>query len=298
MKSQFYRLLSGMLLVISTFWGCTESNDFDPANPQTHSSALDNQHGLGLNLDLLKNNTEFAVSDDFMTTKSATLPVAFSLPTPPVREQGNLASGTGFVGAEATEILYFIKSGRTKWTPLSPLFIYYNERKLDGTIPEDAGSTIVTLCGALNKYGACREITDPYIVAWFQRTPTTIAYTEAKKYKTGANYTNLFSGSSYSTLVTKAKTELKNGRMVMAGIILYQSFLDLNSRSYRYSPDRNTEMLLGGQAVLIVGWDDKQNAFIAMNSWGTGWGNKGFFQIPYSVFPDRDLVVEIYSISL
>jgi len=36
-------------------------------------------------------------------------------------------------------------------------------------------------------------------------------------------------------------------------------------------------------AVVIVGWDDAQSAWIVKNSWGTNWGDGGFFRIKYGV---------------
>ena len=38
----------------------------------------------------------------------------------------------------------------------------------------------------------------------------------------------------------------------------------------------------GGHAVTIVGYDDSGQYFIVKNSWGTGWGESGYFKIAYS----------------
>ena len=40
--------------------------------------------------------------------------------------------------------------------------------------------------------------------------------------------------------------------------------------------------MLGNHCVLIVGYDDVNQCFIVKNSWGTGWGEAGYFRIAYS----------------
>jgi len=42
----------------------------------------------------------------------------------------------------------------------------------------------------------------------------------------------------------------------------------------------------GGHSVCIVGWNDKSQYFIVKNSWGTRWGESGFFRIAYSQVTD------------
>jgi C1A family cysteine protease len=44
------------------------------------------------------------------------------------------------------------------------------------------------------------------------------------------------------------------------------------------------EDIVGGHAVVCVGYDDAKQAFIVRNSWGTGWGDKGYFYMPYEFF--------------
>ncbi|WP_215776721.1 C1 family peptidase [Paludibacterium sp. B53371] len=39
---------------------------------------------------------------------------------------------------------------------------------------------------------------------------------------------------------------------------------------------------VGDHAVLLVGWNDADQAFIVKNSWGESWGTAGFFEIAYS----------------
>jgi C1A family cysteine protease len=52
-------------------------------------------------------------------------------------------------------------------------------------------------------------------------------------------------------------------------------------------PNTRREKLLGGHAVLLVGYDKTKKVFIARNSWGTSWGDSGYFYIPFNVInPD------------
>jgi C1A family cysteine protease len=59
---------------------------------------------------------------------------------------------------------------------------------------------------------------------------------------------------------------------------VYADFFYYSSGVYHYT----TGAYQGGHAVLIVGYDDANQCFICKNSWGTGWGEAGFFRVGYS----------------
>jgi hypothetical protein len=65
---------------------------------------------------------------------------------------------------------------------------------------------------------------------------------------------------------------------VLATFYVYNDFFSYRSGVYTYT----TGSYAGAHAVLIVGYDDTQQAFIVKNSWGTGWGESGYFLIAYS----------------
>jgi C1A family cysteine protease len=56
------------------------------------------------------------------------------------------------------------------------------------------------------------------------------------------------------------------------------------------------ERSIGGHAVLAVGYDDEQRRFIARNSWGIIWGQKGYFTIPYEYLANRNLADDLWTI--
>ncbi len=65
---------------------------------------------------------------------------------------------------------------------------------------------------------------------------------------------------------------------VIATMYVYNDFFSYRSGVYTYT----TGAYAGAHAVLAVGYDDVQQAFIVKNSWGSGWGEAGFFMIAYS----------------
>jgi len=69
---------------------------------------------------------------------------------------------------------------------------------------------------------------------------------------------------------------LKNGP-VQTGFMVYEDFMHYKSGVYEY----NHGSKLGGHAVKIVGWgvEEGKEFWIAQNSWGPEWGEKGFFRI-------------------
>ena len=60
----------------------------------------------------------------------------------------------------------------------------------------------------------------------------------------------------------------------------------------------HTEAVVGGHAVLAVGYDDKHQVFIVRNSWGPKWGQKGYFTIPYAYLTDHHLASDFWTIRL
>ena len=62
-------------------------------------------------------------------------------------------------------------------------------------------------------------------------------------------------------------------------------------------PNTATEQLLGGHAVCLVGYNDATQRFIVKNSWGTGWGDKGYFYMPYQVIKDTNMSDDFWIIT-
>src|ERR1700678_1881450 len=76
------------------------------------------------------------------------------------------------------------------------------------------------------------------------------------------------------------------------GFTVYESFeSDAVAKSGIVPMPSSTETVLGGHAVMAVGYNDASQRFLVRNSWGSGWGMGGYFTIPYKYLPDANLTV-------
>lgn len=240
----------------------------------------------------------------FAPLRTGRLPKSVDLRSdmPEIWNQGQLGSCSAFCAAGAVEYAA-IKEGYERTEP-SQLFIYYNERKDEGCIPYDSGSTIRESVKALHTYGACPEEDWPYDIANFTFTPPADAYTDGLK-MTALEYQRVL--LRYTTTravnvdlaIVPMKTAMASGYPVMTGISVFSSF---ESQQVALTgmipmPDVTTEQLLGGHAVLLAGYDDENQRFILRNSWGTEWGDHGYGYIPYAYIADPQLGSDFWCVT-
>jgi C1A family cysteine protease len=207
----------------------------------------------------------------------------------PVQDQGSLGSCTANAIASALEMLQIKYEGKTVAAVMdySRLFIYYNERKMEGTISEDAGAYIRDGIKSLNSFGACNEALWPYNISQFKKRPPAAAYTEAKKHLF-KSYERLPTLNSYLTC-------LAQGFPFVFGFAVYESFESATvARTGNVPMPKTNEQMLGGHAVLCVGYDQSTKRFIVQNSWGTDWGKKGFFTIPFDYLASKELADDFW----
>jgi C1A family cysteine protease len=53
---------------------------------------------------------------------------------------------------------------------------------------------------------------------------------------------------------------------------------------------------VGGHAVMAVGYDDADQAFLCQNSWSTAWGERGFFRMPYAYLANPQLARDLWTL--
>ena len=84
--------------------------------------------------------------------------------------------------------------------------------------------------------------------------------------------------SNATPSVDLLKNALYNTGPLVTTMRVYEDFYYYGSGVYSHVSGN----YVGDHAIVIVGWDDAAQAMIVKNSWGTDWGDNGFFRIDYS----------------
>ncbi|HEY2071730.1 MAG TPA: C1 family peptidase [Rhizomicrobium sp.] len=215
---------------------------------------------------------------------------------PPVYDQGQLGSCTGNAIAGAVQFERMKQSLATPADVPSRLFIYYNERVIEHTVSQDAGAQIRDGIKSVNKLGVCFEGSDsgewPYNPAQFAAAPPKPCYTAAL-----ANQVETYSRLTATT--DQLKGCLASGYPFVFGFTVYESFESPQvAKSGVLNLPKKSEKVEGGHAVMCVGYDDGKQRFIIRNSWGAGWGMKGYFTMPYAYLTNNNLADDFWTIRL
>ena len=207
---------------------------------------------------------------------------------PSVMNQGPLGSCTSQAIANCYLFVHR-KEGKVEpdFIP-SRLFIYFNERSMEGTIDQDAGAVIRDGFKSINQFGVCHESLCPYLVESFTQRPSNEAFSDA------LNYQALVYKRIENTL-TEMKGCLTEGYPFVVGITIYEAFEGQDVAHTGIVP-MPAGQCLGGHAVLVVGYDDTKQQFKVMNSWGEEWGDHGYFYLPYDYLTNSELANDLWTL--
>lgn len=208
---------------------------------------------------------------------------------PPIYDQGQLGSCTAnAIGAAFEHDLS--KQGKHVFRP-SRLFIYFNERKMEGTISEDAGAQIRDGIKTLNTYGVCPESDWPYREDQFATEPSSSCYTTALTHRAVAY-------SRVPQTLDGLKSCLAAEMPIVFGIEVFEAFeSDAVAKTGVVPMPTSGEQNLGGHAILLVGYNDVTKRFTFRNSWGEGWGDHGLGYLPYDYVLSPELSSDFWQVT-
>lgn len=207
----------------------------------------------------------------------------------PIENQGALGSCTANAGVGLVE--YYERRAFAKHIDASRLFLYKATRNLLHWTG-DRGAFLRTTMAAMVLFGVPPEEYWPYLTADFDKEPSSFCYAFAQDYQV-IQYFRLDSLSTPKDLLLKQiKSFLAAGLPSMFGFSVFSSIEQANEDGKIPYPCRG-EKILGGHAVVAVGFNDDikiknttcgvetTGALLIRNSWGRGWGDKGYGWLPY-----------------
>ncbi len=210
---------------------------------------------------------------------------------PPVYNQTGLNSCQANAIAGAVEFDLMKEKMKRVFVP-SRLFLYYNERVIEGTVSSDVGAAIRTGIKSVAHQGDCPARLWPYVIKKFKVKPPEKCYTNALKYR----------AVEYQRLVRdldQFKGCLASGYPFVFGFTVYSRFegAEVRKTGILQMPSPR-EKEVGKHAVLAVGFNDSNQRFLVRNSWGAHWGMKGYFTMPYQFLLDDELSSDFWTIRI
>lgn len=208
----------------------------------------------------------------------SSLPLTIDLrnDTPKIMNQGQL--GSCVTHGCSVALRYLLKKNGKPDHAYSRLQLYYDGRDLEGTVSEDSGLEIRDAIKCIAKKGVGHETLWPYVISKFKRKPSAAVYTDALKYQSLAYQRVTVSTSAVQAAVASCFP-------VIIGLTLFESFESELAATTGIipMPDIHNEQMIGGHCMAVVGYGQQPGHFTVQNSWGAGWGDKGFCYMPYDL---------------
>lgn len=202
-----------------------------------------------------------------------------------VEDQGDLGSCTAHAVCGLIE--YLQRSLFGEHVDAARLFLYKVTRSYLGWTG-DTGAFVRSTIKALRLFGVPPEDYFPYNIGRFDDEPSPFSYAFAGNYK-AIQYYRL-------DRLDALKESLAKGIPFAFGFTCYRSMFTEEVRKTGAVPlPARTDQVVGGHAVMAVGYDDAVGRLLLRNSWGTRWGDAGYGTLPYE-YVERDLAQDFWAL--
>ena len=203
------------------------------------------------------------------------------LTMPPVSNQGSEGSCVGFaVGYAARSAEQYYRTGATSYSNATNIFspeFLYNQIKFSSDC--GSGAAMQAALDHIKLNGICTYQSMPYSSSnGCSLLPSASQATEALNFKI-TNYSKLYTSDKVAI-----KAMISQHHPVIISVVADNSFISAKPGFVWKSYSGSGSL---AHCIVICGYDDAKNAYLVMNSWGTGWGDAGFSWIDYDFFLTR-----------
>ncbi len=210
---------------------------------------------------------------------------------PPVYNQRHLNSCSANAIAAALWFEERHRHNNPRHPSPSRLFIYYNERAIEGIIAHNDPVSLRDGYKTVARQGVCVEHMWPYDVRRFRRRPLNQCYRTAVEHK-AIRYARV------EQTLKSLRACLADGQPIAAGFEVHSTFKsELTKRTGVVPLPGGREKTLGGHAMLLVGYMDDSRHFVVRNSWGLNWGDQGYCYVPYDYILNSELAWDFWTVA-
>jgi C1A family cysteine protease len=208
---------------------------------------------------------------------------------PPIYDQQDLGACTSMAAGALSQ--FQAKKTGHKWYMPSRLAIYYWTREMEGSVNDDTGATLHDTMQVLVRKGVPHEDLWWYNIEKFAVKPSQKVVTDAGNFRVAKQL-------AVNQNLHDLRSCIAEGDPFIFGFSVYESFLSNEVARTGVTPMPHTgEEVLGGHAVMAVGYDDRKGMFKVRNSWGKEWGQNGYFWMPYDYVTNFNLSDDFWTLS-
>jgi hypothetical protein len=202
-----------------------------------------------------------------------------------VKDQGAIGSCTAFAVVGLMEYIHKRAVNDGTEDIYSEKFTYYDTRvnQLGWSAAEDTGAYLRNAMASVVVSGAAPEAEFPYNNL-HSEIPSPAVFESAQKNQV-ITYAKVPEDGDRQATLDACLQLLQEGYPLVGGFVCYDSLW--SAQNGVLAPPGGT--IIGGHAILIVGYDEGKRLFKFKNSWSPAWGDNGYGYLPYEYALNGDL---------
>ena len=255
-----------------------------PVVPGTVTDSSGEVHGMGFDIAAARAHHAKTGNEraSFESSPAIAAPDSYSLKDYALSpgNQGQVGSCVTWATGYSGYGILMNEAGRSG-APMAPMFIYSQIVK-ENNNGQDSGTFASVALPMEKSRGIDTQSDYSQGTTNYKTLPSAAQKKNALNYKLGS-----FTDLTNSDRQTAVKSAISQGHPVAVGFSVRDNFNDLDSNNSYYDPAQGNLIPNAGHEVTIIGYD--ADGVTVENSWGTNWGDGGFFTAPWSWVTGSDV---------